>query len=66
MTRDDCTGIAGVPEAEAEVLIAALADHVVKPAFIYRHQWGWGICCFGITVRCSIGPCRITTCRCGG
>ena len=24
---------------EAEALIAALADHIVKPAFIYRHQW---------------------------
>jgi len=40
--RDDCTGIEGVPAAEAEVLIAALADHVVKPAFIYRHQWRVG------------------------
>ena len=40
--RDDCTGIEGVPEAEAEVLIAALADHVAKPAFIYRHQWRVG------------------------
>ena len=40
--RDDCTGIDGVPAAEAEVLIAALADHVVKPAFIYRHQWRVG------------------------
>jgi taurine dioxygenase len=40
--RDDCTGIEGVPDAEADVLIAALADHVVKPAFIYRHQWRVG------------------------
>lgn len=40
--RDDCTGIEGVPAEEAEVLIAALADHVVKPAFIYRHQWRVG------------------------
>ena len=40
--RDDCTGIEGVPAAEAELLIAALADHVVKPAFIYRHQWRVG------------------------
>jgi taurine dioxygenase len=40
--RDDCTGIEGVEDAEAEVLIAALADHVVKPAFIYRHQWRVG------------------------
>ena len=34
--RDDCTGIEGM---EAEALIAALADHIVKPAFVYRHQW---------------------------
>jgi taurine dioxygenase len=37
--RDDCTGIEGVADDEAEALIAALADHVVKPAHIYRHQW---------------------------
>ena len=37
--RDDCTGIDGMEAAEAEALIAALADHIVKPAFIYRHQW---------------------------
>jgi taurine dioxygenase len=37
--RDDCTGIEGVPAEEAEALIAALADHIVKPQFIYRHQW---------------------------
>ncbi len=37
--RDDCTGIEGVDQPEAEALIAALADHIVKPAFIYRHQW---------------------------
>ena len=37
--RDDCTGIEGMPADEAELLIAALADHIVKPAFIYRHQW---------------------------
>jgi alpha-ketoglutarate-dependent taurine dioxygenase len=24
---------------EAEALIAALADHIIKPAFVYRHQW---------------------------
>ena len=40
--RDDCTGIAGMDHAEAEVLIAALADHIVKPAFVYRHQWRMG------------------------
>jgi len=37
--RDDCTGIDGVEADEAEALIAALADHIIKPAFIYRHQW---------------------------
>jgi taurine dioxygenase len=40
--RDDCVGIDGVDQAEAEALIAALADHIVKPAFIYRHQWRRG------------------------
>ena len=40
--RDDCVGIEGVDPAEAEALIAALADHIVKPAFIYRHQWKAG------------------------
>jgi len=40
--RDDCTGIEGMAAAEAEALVAALADHIVKPAFIYRHQWRAG------------------------
>src|ERR1700724_3491840 len=34
--RDDCTGIEGIGEQEAEALIAALADHIVKPDVIYR------------------------------
>jgi taurine dioxygenase len=37
--RDDCTGVDGVVTEEAEALIAALAEHIVKPAFVYRHQW---------------------------
>jgi taurine dioxygenase len=37
--RDDCTGIEGIASEEAEALIAALADHIVKPEFVYRHQW---------------------------
>ena len=37
--RDDCTGIEGMASEAAEALICALADHIVKPAFIYRHQW---------------------------
>ena len=40
--RDDCTGIEGIGEQKAEALIAALADHIVKSAFIYRHQWRVG------------------------
>ena len=40
--RDDCVGIEGLEMEEAEALIAALADHIVKPAFIYRHQWKAG------------------------
>jgi taurine dioxygenase len=37
--RDDCTSIEGLEQDEAEALIAALSDHIVKPAFVYRHQW---------------------------
>ena len=40
--HDDCTGIEGLGAEEAEALIAALADHIVKPAFVYRHQWRAG------------------------
>jgi taurine dioxygenase len=40
--RDDSIGIEGIETEEAEALIAALADHIVKPAFIYRHQWQAG------------------------
>jgi taurine dioxygenase len=40
--RDDCTAIEGVGEEEAGALICALADHIAKPAFIYRHQWHAG------------------------
>jgi taurine dioxygenase len=40
--RDDCTGIEGLDAEAAEALIAALADHIVKPAFVYRHQWRAG------------------------
>lgn len=37
--RDDCTGIDGMDASEADQLIAALADHIVRPTFVYRHQW---------------------------
>jgi len=40
--RDDCTGIEGLAEGDAEALICALADHISKPAFIYRHRWQVG------------------------
>ena len=37
--RDDCTGIVGMNDGEAQLLIAALADHITRPEYIYRHQW---------------------------
>jgi taurine dioxygenase len=40
--RADCTGIEGLGAEEAEALICALADHITKPAFVYRHQWRTG------------------------
>ena len=40
--RDDCTAIEGMAQPEADALIAALADHIVKPAHIYRHRWRVG------------------------
>ena len=67
--RDDCTAIDGIEAKEAEGLIAALADHIVKPAFIYRHQWRagdlsmWDNC----TVQHrAIQDYGITTCRNAG
>jgi alpha-ketoglutarate-dependent taurine dioxygenase len=39
VNRDDCTGIIGLPHDEAEALIIALSDHVIKPEFLYRHHW---------------------------
>jgi taurine dioxygenase len=37
--RDDCTGIVGLDDGEAQRLIEALADHIVRPDFVYRHVW---------------------------
>ena len=37
--RDDCTAIAGMADDEARRLIVALAEHIQRPEFIYRHQW---------------------------
>lgn len=42
VNRDDCTGIARLPREEAEALIVALADHIVKPEFLYQHRWRKG------------------------
>jgi taurine dioxygenase len=42
INRDDCTGIVGLPHDEAEALIVALSDHVIKPEFLYRHRWRGG------------------------
>ncbi|MCB1548607.1 MAG: TauD/TfdA family dioxygenase [Hyphomicrobiaceae bacterium] len=42
INRDDCGGIAGLPFDEAEALIVALSDHVIKPEFLYRHRWRKG------------------------
>ncbi len=40
--RDDCTGIVGMEDDEALRLIAALADHIIRPEYIYRHRWRVG------------------------
>lgn len=37
--RDDCTGIEGMDTETAQLLIAALADHITRPEFVYRHRW---------------------------
>ena len=42
INRDDCTGIVGLAHDEAEALIVALSDHVIKPEFLYRHRWRKG------------------------
>ena len=42
VARDDCTGIVGRGEREGLALIEALADHIVKPEFVYQHKWRVG------------------------
>ena len=37
--RNDCTGIVGLADDAAQALIAALADHITRPEFVYRHRW---------------------------
>lgn len=40
--RDDCTGVVGMDEDAGHSLIAALADHIIRPEFVYRHRWKKG------------------------
>ena len=40
--RNDCTGIVGLNNDEALSLIGALADHITRPEFVYRHRWRVG------------------------
>lgn len=42
IARDDCTGIIGKDERTGQTLIEALADHIVRPDFIYQHRWRVG------------------------
>ncbi len=42
IVRDDCTGIVGKDEETSRGLIEALADHIVRTEFIYRHRWQVG------------------------
>ena len=38
----ECTGIVGMDGEESLTLIAELSEHIIKPDFIYRHQWRRG------------------------
>jgi len=42
VTEGECTGIEGMPDAEALPLIAQLHRHLVDPRFQYRHKWRVG------------------------
>ncbi len=42
IARDDCTGIVGKDERTGQALIEALADHIVRPDFVYQHHWRVG------------------------
>ncbi len=42
VVRDDCTGIVGRDDRSGLALIEALADHIVRPDFIYQHRWRVG------------------------
>lgn len=36
------SGMAGMPKAEGDALLAELYRHIVKPEFVYRHHWQAG------------------------
>ncbi|MDB5811052.1 MAG: hypothetical protein JWN94_3174 [Betaproteobacteria bacterium] len=36
------SGIAGMPKAEGDALLAELYAHIIKPEFVYCHQWQAG------------------------
>jgi len=42
IVRDDTTDIVGKNASESQALIEALADHIIKPEFIYQHIWQQG------------------------
>jgi taurine dioxygenase len=42
VTAGECVGIEGMPEDEAQGLIAELDAHCVRPEFCYRHRWRVG------------------------
>ena len=40
--RDDCTGVVDMEDGAAQQLITALADHIIRPEYVYRHRWQAG------------------------
>lgn len=40
--RDDCTEMVGMTPEAGMQLIEALADHIIRPEFIYQHKWQVG------------------------
>lgn len=42
VTKGECIGIEGVPEAEGRAVIEELHEHCIKEEFQYRHKWRVG------------------------
>lgn len=42
VARDDCTGLVGKDQRAGLALIDALAEHIMRPEFIYQHRWRVG------------------------